>query len=216
MERDKIKKCQKLPFQICPILNIRGVNQEGIYYIGDRGREYCIKWPTDSLWKKKEFQKWLHEILIRTSDRYRNIADREVLEKLTREEEDISEKLFKKRNPILARTGTLLQWFRFSRTMNIDLEIFGINDCPVSARLIATFRLHYTRNPKIVDETMQRMTAENGEICAICLYKFDLNERYEIWPGTSTAQHLFHYDCILEQFRTDFKCPLCREPASFI
>lgn len=70
-----------------------------------------------------------------------------------------------------------------------------------SPRFIASFRFH---GPTIVNNDM---LCEN---CAICLEDYRLNRQFAQWP--CTAQHTFHFNCMLKVLRTGHTCPLCRYP----
>ena len=78
---------------------------------------------------------------------------------------------------------------------------FLFNTIPASARFIAEFRLS---GWKVVDSNLQ------GKTCSICLDNLRLNQGYSQWP--CPAKHTFHYDCLLNAFRTGNQCPLCRHP----
>ena len=70
-----------------------------------------------------------------------------------------------------------------------------------SPRFIAQFR---PEDPQIVNTEVPEIS------CAICLQQLELGEHYSQWP--CTAQHTFHYECILCTLRKQNQCPLCRHP----
>lgn len=68
-----------------------------------------------------------------------------------------------------------------------------------SPYFIANFRLE---QPRIVREDSLEID------CPICLETLHFGERYARWP--CPAQHVFHYDCMLNVLRRQNSCPLCR------
>jgi hypothetical protein len=81
-----------------------------------------------------------------------------------------------------------------------DFERIWNRTTSASPRFIAQFRLEgaQTVNSQLCETT-----------CTICLETLKLNEHYSQWP--CTAQHTFHYTCMLNVLRRQNVCPLCRD-----
>uniref|UniRef100_A0AC35EVP4 RING-type domain-containing protein n=1 Tax=Panagrolaimus sp. PS1159 TaxID=55785 RepID=A0AC35EVP4_9BILA len=192
VKRDEIITYSKLPFTVCPILSIHDISPEEIYYSNGIYDELSIKMPKTSSKERAEYTRWLHKMLMEKSQRYREFVE------LKTEEEEI----FEERHRFLAVTQLYPQWFGVLERLIVTY--------PVSARLIARFRFWRCKNSIFVKEEPIL-----NEKCPLCLDDLVLNEEYAIWPCGSSKPHPFHYDCILDLFRTDERCPMCRKPATF-
>ena len=85
------------------------------------------------------------------------------------------------------------------RTNNNDIERIYNRVTSASPRFIAEFRLE---GPK----TLNTQIPETK--CVICYEQFLIGDQYSTWP--CAAQHMFHYQCMLEVLRKQNHCPLCR------
>jgi hypothetical protein len=88
-----------------------------------------------------------------------------------------------------------------SRQYGNDITRIWQRIASASPRFIAQFRL---ADRLIVSHDLLDTT------CSICLENFKLNEYFAQWP--CTAQHAFHFDCMLYVLRAGNTCPLCRHP----
>ncbi|CAF1047423.1 unnamed protein product [Rotaria sordida] len=81
----------------------------------------------------------------------------------------------------------------------VDFEQIWNRVPSASPRFIANFRLE---DPKIVNSQLCETN------CSICLETLQPDEHYSQWP--CPAQHVFHYNCMLNVLRRQNSCPLCR------
>jgi hypothetical protein len=119
------------------------------------------------------------------------------------------------------RTGTSSQLARprasdfFSPRIEIQLytELVGI-DRPINSDVINRILEQSMRDGGLTRNNRIRLNinthnctqSETSLDCAVCLQKFNLNEKL----CTTNCSHKFHYSCLKEWGKYKQECPLCR------
>ncbi|CAF1070047.1 unnamed protein product [Rotaria sordida] len=137
---------------------------------------------------------WLHQRLMYYSAKYRYSYE---LEQLRQRQEAIRTREEQRRY----RLALFIEEEERIQRLNQEVDFEQIwNRVPsASPRFIANFRLE---DPKIVNSQLCETN------CSICLETLQPDEHYSQWP--CPAQHVFHYNCMLNVLRRQNSCPLCR------